>query len=106
MPIYEFECLKCGYEFEKLQRVSDPPPSKCPECGSKRVSQLLSAPAIQFKGTGWYVTDYARKSSTEASAGTKSSGKDGGNASKPADAGSGDSTETKATTEKEKTKTP
>ena len=62
MPLYEYECQKCHHRFEKLQRLSDPPPAKCPECGGK-VSQLLSAPAVQFKGSGWYVTDYARKSS-------------------------------------------
>ncbi len=63
MPLYEYECQKCHYRFEKLQRLSDPPPAKCPECGGK-VSQLLSAPAVQFKGSGWYVTDYARKGLT------------------------------------------
>ncbi len=72
MPIYEYQCRKCGFRFEKLQKLSEPPPGKCPECGGK-VTQLLSAPAVQFKGTGWYVTDYARKSSP---------GKDGG---KPAE---------------------
>ena len=66
MPLYEYECQKCHYRFEKLQRFSDPPPPKCPECGGK-VSQLLSAPAVQFKGSGWYVTDYARKSSAPPS---------------------------------------
>ncbi len=60
MPLYEYECQDCHFRFEKLQRLSDPPPRKCPECGGK-VSQLLSAPAVQFKGSGWYVTDYARK---------------------------------------------
>jgi putative FmdB family regulatory protein len=62
VPLYEYECQKCHFRFEKLQRLSDPPPAKCPECGGK-VAQLLSAPAVQFKGTGWYVTDYARKGS-------------------------------------------
>ena len=62
MPIYEFECLKCGHQFERLQKLSDPPVSRCPQCGAKRISQLLSAPAIQFKGSGWYVTEYGKKS--------------------------------------------
>ncbi len=62
MPIYEYQCQKCGFRFEKLQRMSDPPPSKCPECRGK-IAQLLSPSAVQFKGTGWYVTDYAKKSS-------------------------------------------
>ncbi len=63
MPIYEYECQDCHFRFEKLQRLSDPPPKKCPECGRGKVAQLLSAPAVQFKGSGWYVTDYARKGS-------------------------------------------
>lgn len=62
VPLYEYECQDCHFRFEKLQRLSDPPPPKCPECGGK-IAQLLSAPAVQFKGSGWYVTDYARKSS-------------------------------------------
>ncbi len=62
MPIYEYQCQKCGFRFERLQKLSDPPPSRCPECGGK-LTQLLSPPAVQFKGTGWYVTDYARKPS-------------------------------------------
>ena len=59
MPLYEYECPKDG-TFEKIQKFSDPPLSACPTCGGP-VERLLSAPAIQFKGTGWYVTDYARK---------------------------------------------
>jgi len=60
MPIYEYECKKCGHRFERIQQFSDPLVKKCPECGGK-VEQLLSAPAVQFKGSGWYVTDYAKK---------------------------------------------
>ena len=60
MPLYEYECPNDG-TFEKMQKFSDPPLTHCPKCGAK-VEKLLSAPAIQFKGTGWYVTDYARKS--------------------------------------------
>ena len=59
MPIYEYECLKCGKRTESLQRMSDPPLAVCPECGGE-VKKLISSPAFQFKGTGWYVTDYAR----------------------------------------------
>jgi putative FmdB family regulatory protein len=61
MPLYEYQCQKCGHRFERIQRFSDPLVKKCPECNGK-VEQLLSAPAVQFKGSGWYVTDYARKS--------------------------------------------
>lgn len=61
MPLYEYQCPQCG-RFELIQKFSDPPLTSCPTCSSE-VEKLLSAPAIQFKGTGWYVTDYARKSS-------------------------------------------
>ncbi|MBZ5552863.1 MAG: zinc ribbon domain-containing protein [Acidobacteriia bacterium] len=72
MPIYEFECLKCGFQFERLRKLSDPPVSRCPQCGARRVSQLLSAPAIQFKGSGWYINDYGRGSVGEGSEKAKS----------------------------------
>ena len=59
MPLYEYQCPSCG-RFERIQKFADPPLTECPTCG-KPVSKLISAPAIQFKGSGWYVTDYARK---------------------------------------------
>jgi putative FmdB family regulatory protein len=59
MPLYEYECLKCGTRFEQIQKFSDAPVKTHEGCGGK-VRKLLSAPAIQFKGTGWYVTDYGR----------------------------------------------
>ena len=59
MPLYEYECPKHG-RFELIRSFSDPPLKKCPKCG-KPVEKLASAPAFQFKGTGWYVTDYANK---------------------------------------------
>ncbi len=68
MPLYEYECEKCGHRFEKIQKFSDKMVKKCPECGGK-VEQMISAPAVQFKGSGWYVTDYAKKSGTPASDG-------------------------------------
>ncbi len=60
MPLYEYECTECGHRTELLQRHGDPPPERCPQCGGV-VRKLFSAPAVQFKGTGWYVTDYAGK---------------------------------------------
>ncbi len=76
MPIYEYQCKKCGHRFERMQKMSDPHPTDCPECRAKKsVTQLVSAPAVQFKGSGWYVTDYARKSATPKSGETKSEGK-------------------------------
>jgi putative FmdB family regulatory protein len=61
MPIYEYECKKCHHRFERIQKFSDPKIKKCPECGGP-VELVISAPAVQFKGSGWYVTDYAKKS--------------------------------------------
>ncbi len=99
MPVYEYECLKCGGRFEDLQKISDAPLKKHNGCGG-RVKRLLSAPAFQFKGTGWYVTDYGRKNSgpsgdgkgegkKDASSETKSEAKSekatGKSESKPAD---------------------
>jgi putative FmdB family regulatory protein len=71
MPLYEYLCQKCGHRFEKIQKFSDKPVKKCPECGGA-VEQVISAPAVQFKGSGWYVTDYAKKSGTSASSDSSS----------------------------------
>ena len=60
MPMYEYQCEACAHRFEIIRKFSDPPVEKCPSCGG-RVRKLLSSPAIQFKGSGWYVTDYAKK---------------------------------------------
>jgi putative FmdB family regulatory protein len=66
MPLYEYQCTKCKHRFERIRKFSDRPITKCPECGSK-VEQLISAAAVQFKGSGWYVTDYAKKGSSGSS---------------------------------------
>ena len=66
MPLYEYQCDACGNRFEKIVKFSDPPLEACPSCGGK-VQKLVSSPAIQFKGTGWYITDYAKKSSPDGS---------------------------------------
>jgi len=66
VPLYEYRCTKCSHVFEKIQKFSDPHVSKCPKCGAK-VEQLISAPAVQFKGAGWYVTDYAKKGKSGSS---------------------------------------
>ena len=60
MPIYEYECRKCKTRSEVFQKVNDKPPTKCLKCGG-RLEKMISASAIQFKGSGWYVTDYAGK---------------------------------------------
>jgi putative FmdB family regulatory protein len=65
MPLYEYKCDVCGATFEVIQRFSDPPVATCRTCGGP-VHKVLSAPAIQFKGSGWYVTDYGKKGATDA----------------------------------------
>src|SRR4051794_31318271 len=77
MPLYEYECESCGNRFELIRKFSDPPLETCPKCSRGPVKKLLSSPAIQFKGTGWYITDYAKKNTTDAgqSGSSKSSDK-------------------------------
>jgi putative FmdB family regulatory protein len=70
MPIYEYECTKCGCRSEVVQKVSDPLLRKCKKCGGS-LKKLISSPAIQFKGSGWYITDYAKKSSPGEESKTK-----------------------------------
>jgi putative FmdB family regulatory protein len=72
MPIYEYQCTECREVCEVLQKAKDKPPEKCPKCGGP-VIKITSSPAIQFKGSGWYITDYAKKSSAPAE--TKSEAK-------------------------------
>jgi putative FmdB family regulatory protein len=69
MPLYEYKCKKCGHQFEKIQKFSDKMVKKCPDCGGP-VEQTITAPAVQFKGSGWYVTDYAKKSTSPGSSGS------------------------------------
>jgi putative FmdB family regulatory protein len=74
MPIYEYRCERCG-DFEEMQRITDPPLARCPKC-RRKVKRLISNTSFQLKGTGWYVTDYARSG--------------GANGGKSAESGSGD----------------
>src|SRR5882672_6526917 len=109
MPLYEYECDACGQRFEVIQqRFSDPAPEKCLKCGKGPVHRQLSSPAIQFKGSGWYITDYAQKgrsvpagSSGEKSDKTEKSEKsdksDTTETKKSSDAGSTPSTPTTST---------
>ena len=60
MPLYEFECEACHRRFERIQKFSDPAPDVCPHCGKGPIRKLLSTPAIQFKGSGFYITDYGK----------------------------------------------
>ena len=73
MPLYEYACTQCGQHVERIQKFSDPPLTLCEKCGGE-LKRVLSSPAIQFKGSGWYVTDYARKSSTVTPNSSASSG--------------------------------
>ena len=99
MPLYEYQCPKCGHHFERIQKFSDPDPKKCPRCGAGKIERLLHAPAVQFKGSGWYVTDYGRKDSAEAK--KESSGAESG-ASTATDGESKSKSESKS--EQKKTK--
>jgi len=93
MPLYEYECKKCGHRFEKIQLYSAKMVKKCPECGGQ-VEQMISAPAVQFKGSGWYVTDYAKKSSSPGSSGSSdSSAKEKKDDKSKSDGGSKDSSQ-------------
>jgi len=93
VPLYEYKCLKCGRHTDKIERVSGPHLKKCPHCGGK-VESVITAPAIKFKGSGWYVTDYAGKSpdggskeSKPAGDSKESGGKDAGKDVGAADGG-------------------
>jgi putative FmdB family regulatory protein len=66
LPLYEYKCVKCGHRFEKIEGLSASTTKKCPRCG-KKAERQLSSPAIQFKGSGWYVTDYGGKKGAPAS---------------------------------------
>ncbi|MFI4920219.1 MAG: FmdB family zinc ribbon protein [Gammaproteobacteria bacterium] len=95
MPIYEYECQACGHQLEALQKVSDGPLRKCPECGKSRLRKLISAPSFRLKGGGWYETDF--KSGNQRNLADK--GADGGKDEKPA------AKEKEAKPAKEKTET-
>ncbi|MEZ5316646.1 MAG: FmdB family zinc ribbon protein [Vicinamibacterales bacterium] len=91
MPLYEYECQSCHKRFERIQKFSDPPVETCPECGGP-VTKLISSPAIQFKGSGWYVTDYARKSeSGSGSSGSSPKGEAKGDSTSESKGGSSSS---------------
>jgi len=114
MPLYEYLCESCGERLERLQKMGAPPLVDCPACGEPRLRRLFSAPSFQFKGSGWYVTDYGRKGqesgaesgkepvkeggsepAKEGGSG-KSSGREAGGSEKAAKAGEKDSSKAKA----------
>ncbi len=93
MPIYEYKCEDCQAEFEEWQKFSDPPVDKCPKCGGK-ASRLISRSTFILKGTGWYVTDYARKDQASASS-SQNNNSNKGAASETSGKATGDQTSTK-----------
>jgi len=98
MPIYEYQCKKCG-QFEEMQKITDPPLKRCPTCHAK-VTKLISNTSFQLKGTGWYITDYGRKgggAKSESKSDTKSEGAKEKTDTKPADKAKS-STDSKAST--------
>jgi putative FmdB family regulatory protein len=98
MPLYEYECQKCGERFEIIQKFSDPLMTAHETCGGV-VKKLLSAPAIQFKGTGWYVTDYARAGKKE-----NGSNKDGDSSKSESKASESKSSDSKSSDSKSESK--
>ena len=99
MPIYEYKCHQCGQKFEVRQRISAEPLKVHAECGGE-VEQVISAPALHFKGTGWYVTDYAKKNGKSPSTATAEGESDTKSESK-SESSTGSKTETKAETKSE-----
>ena len=79
MPNYEYLCKNCGHSFEQIRKFSDKQLRKCPECGGV-IEQVISAPAVQFKGSGWYVTDYPKKGAGSAGSSSSASSDDSSSA--------------------------
>jgi putative FmdB family regulatory protein len=88
MPLYEYECDACGHRFEKIQKFSDPLEDKCPKCGG-HVHKLMSSPAIQFKGSGFYITDYPKGDTGSAPKSDGGKSDKAAKADKPAASGDG-----------------
>jgi len=101
VPLYEYQCKKCHSLTERIQKFSDPPLAICPHCGGE-LEQLLSAPAVQFKGSGWYVTDYAKKSSSKGSSGSNASASASSSESKSETAGSSEKSGSSSTASSDK----
>jgi putative FmdB family regulatory protein len=107
LPLYEYKCVKCGHQFEKIESLSAPVTKKCPTCGH-RAERMASAPAIQFKGSGWYVTDYGGKKTSvpsgEASTASPAAGNGDNSGSGQSEKTSEKSGESKSTESKPESK--
>jgi putative FmdB family regulatory protein len=105
MPLYEYQCDACGHRFEVIQKFSDPPVEHCVKCGGA-VHKLLSSPAIQFKGSGWYITDYARAGKSDGGAKSSDAAAGGSSGESKSDAKGESKAESKTDSKPEaKTKT-
>lgn len=100
MPLYEYQCEACGHRFEVIQKFSDAPLETCPKCTGV-VRKLLSSPAIQFKGSGWYITDYARAGKSEGGSAGSSTKGDSGDSKPSTEAKTESKTESKTETKPE-----
>jgi putative FmdB family regulatory protein len=102
MPNYEYLCTKCGHRFEQIRKFSDRQLRKCPECGGL-IEQVISAPAVQFKGSGWYVTDYPKKGAGSAGS-SSSSSEDDSSAKEAKETGAKETKDAKGTKKDDKPK--
>lgn len=112
MPLYEYKCRACAHRFERIVKFSDAPLKTCPKCGADAIEQVISAPAVQFKGSGWYVSDYGRnkktapgssesaksEGSSETVSASKENGSGNGKSGEPASASSGNASSNGAST--------
>ena len=88
MPIYEYQCEKCGHQFDELQKISDKPLKKCPECGRNSLTKLVSAAGFRLKGGGWYETDFKSGNKKNLAQSDGSSSKDSDSSAKSSSGGS------------------
>jgi putative FmdB family regulatory protein len=91
MPTYDYQCQKCGFEFEREQRITEDPIKTCPKCKARKAKRLLSAPNFILKGGGWYADGYGSSGASSASSGSKEGGGDSGSASSDASSSSSSS---------------
>ena len=101
MPLYEYQCDSCGARFELIRKFSDPPLTVCPKCGKETVQKLISAPAFQFKGSGFYITDYAKKSDDSSASTASAKAKAEAKADAKSDGKGGDKSESKSESKSE-----